>query len=83
MSIYFGLYKILLMEKFCIPWKTVKGMRNSAFLKKIKSFGKAELWSYLKKWQKIVEQNGEYIVQSSSWWKLKMSFIFIYKLTNF
>ena len=47
-SIYFGLYKILLMEKISIPWKTVKGTCNSSMLKKIKSFGKMELWSCLK-----------------------------------
>ena len=47
-SIYFGLYKILLMEKISIPWKTVKSMWNSSLFKKIKSFGKMELWSCLK-----------------------------------
>ena len=47
-SIYFNLYKILLMEKILIPWKTVKGTWNSSLLKKIKSFGKMELWSCLK-----------------------------------
>ena len=36
MSIYFGLYKILLMEKIPIPQKTVKGTWNSSLLKKIK-----------------------------------------------
>ena len=41
--IYLGLYKILLMEKNSIPWKTVKGTWNSSLLKKIKSFGKMEL----------------------------------------
>ena len=35
-SIYFGLYKILLMEKISIPWKTVKGTWNSSLLKKDK-----------------------------------------------
>ena len=47
-SIYFGLYKILLMEKISIPWKTVKGTWNNSLLKKIKNFGKMELWSFLK-----------------------------------
>ena len=42
-SIYFSLYKILLMEKTSIPWKTVKGTWNSSLLKKIKCFGKMEL----------------------------------------
>ena len=45
---YLGLYKILLMEKMSIPWKTVKGTWNSSLLKKIKSFRKMELWSCLK-----------------------------------
>ena len=36
-------YKILLMEKISIPWKTAKGAWNSFLLKKIKSFGKIEL----------------------------------------
>ena len=42
-SFYFGIHKILLMEKISIPWKTVKGTWNSSLLKKIKSFGKMEL----------------------------------------
>ena len=46
-SIYFGLYKILLIEKISVPWETVKGTWNSSLLKKI-SFGKMELWSCLK-----------------------------------
>ena len=47
-SIYFGLYNILLMEQISIPWKTTKGTLNSSLLKKIKSFGKMESWSCLK-----------------------------------
>ena len=47
-SIYFSLYKILLMEKNSTPWKTAKGSWNSSLLKKIKRFGKMELWSCLK-----------------------------------
>ena len=78
-SIYFGLYKILLMENISIHWKTVKGTWNSSLLKKIKSFGKVELWSCLKKWQKVVEQKGEYVVQWSSWWKWKMCLLFLLK----
>ena len=42
-SIYFGLYKILLMEKISIPWKTIKGTWNSSLFKKIKSIGKMKL----------------------------------------
>ena len=47
-SISFSLYKILLMEKNSIPWKSVKNTWNSSLLKKIKSFGKMGLWSCLK-----------------------------------
>ena len=47
-SIYFRLYKILLMEKTAIPWKNIKGTWNSSLLKKIKSLGKPELWHCLK-----------------------------------
>ena len=47
-SIYFILYKILLMEKNSIPWKTVKGTWNTSLLKQVKSFGKTDLWSWLK-----------------------------------
>ena len=39
----FGLYKIFLMEKVSISWKTAKGTWNSSLLKKIKSFRKVEL----------------------------------------
>ena len=45
-SIYFGLYKTLLIEKLAIPWKIVKGTWTSSLLKNLKSFGKTELWSY-------------------------------------
>ena len=52
LSIYFGPYKILLLDKISIPWKTVKGTWNSSLLKKIKkkkkNLGKMELWSCLK-----------------------------------
>ena len=40
MSIYFGFYKILLMEKVSNPWKTVKHTCNSSLFKEIKCFGK-------------------------------------------
>ena len=41
-SIYFCLYKILLMEKISIPWTTVKGTGNSSLFKEIKVLG----WCY-------------------------------------
>ena len=60
-SLYFGLYKILVMEKISIPWKTVEGTLNSSLLKKIK-FWEDEIMKLPEKWQKIVEQNSEYVV---------------------
>ena len=39
--------KILLMEKYSVPWKTSKGTWNRPLLKKIKSFGKMKLGSCL------------------------------------
>ena len=50
------------MEKNSIPWKTVKGTWNSSLLKKIK-FWEDGIMKLLEKWKKVVEQNGEYIVQ--------------------
>ena len=41
------IYKIF-SGKISDPWKSVKGTCNSSLLKKIKSFGKTELWSCLK-----------------------------------
>ena len=56
-SIYFGLYKILLMEEISIPWKTIKGTWQF-FAQKDKSLGKMELWNCLKngrrQWNKTV-----------------------------
>ena len=77
-SIYFGLYKILLMEKTPIPWKTVKGTWNSSLLKKIK-FGEDRITKLPGKWQKVVEQKGEYVVQWSSWWKWRLCLLFLLK----
>ena len=65
MSIYFGLYRILLVGKISVPSKTVKGAWNSSFLKKIKSFWKDGVTKLPKKSQKVVEQNSEYIEQNS------------------
>ena len=59
MSIYFTVCKVLLMEKKSIAWKTVKDTWHSSLLKKIKSFGKMELWSFLqngrRQWNKMVK----------------------------
>ena len=67
LSIYFGPYKILLLDKISIPWKTVKGTCNSSLLKKIKKkkkkLGENGIMKLSEKWQKVVEQNGECLVQ--------------------
>ena len=78
-SMYFGHYKILLVEKkFSVLLKTVKGTWNSSLCKKIKSFVKIELWSCLKN-GRMLEQNSEYTVQWSSWWKWKIWLWFLFK----
>ena len=46
-SIYFGLYKIPIMEKISISWKIVKSTCNHSLFKEVKSFGKMGLWSFL------------------------------------
>ena len=61
-SIHFN-YKILFMEKISILWKSIKGIWNSSLLKKNKKFGEDEIMNLPDKLQKVVEQNGEYIVQ--------------------
>ena len=54
-SIYFRLYKILVMAKYSVPWKTVKSSWKNYLLQKVKHFRK---WivKLPEKWQKIVEQ---------------------------
>ena len=69
LSIYLSLYKILLMEKNFNPLEDCKRHLEECFVQKDKKFGKDRIMKLLGKWQKIVEQNGEYIVQQSSWWK--------------
>ena len=49
------------MEKISIPWKTINTWKSSS-LKKIK-FWEDGIIKLPEKWQKIVEQNSEYVVQ--------------------
>ena len=53
------------MEKISIPWKTVKGIWKikGFWLKKIKKFWEHRIMKLPEKWQKVVEQNDEYVVQ--------------------
>ena len=74
LSIYFGPYKILLLDKISIPWNTVKGTCNSSLLKKIKkkkkkTWGK---WNYEVVW-KMAEGSG------TKWW-MPSSIKFLAKL---
>ena len=56
-SIYSSLYKILLMEKTSIPWKTVKNHLEQFFVQKDKKFWEDGIMKLPEKWQKIVEKN--------------------------
>ena len=78
MSVYFGLYRILLMGRISVLSKTVKGTWNSSFLKKIKSFWKDGVMKLPEKSQKVVEQNSKY-TERSSWWKWKRCHLFLFK----
>ena len=50
------------MEKISIPGKTVKGTWNSSLLKKDKKFWEDGIMKMPEKWQKVLEQKGEYVV---------------------
>ena len=50
------------MEKVSVPWKTVEGTWSSSLLKMILALDDGIL-KLPAKWQKVVEQNGEYIIQ--------------------
>ena len=52
------------MKKNSIPWKTVKAPGT---VQKDKKFGEDGIMKLPEKWQKIVEHNGEYVVQYNSW----------------
>ena len=49
-------------KNFLILWKTAKDTWNISLLKKIKRFGKME-YELPERWQKVVEQNSQYVVQ--------------------
>ena len=61
MSIYFHLYKILLMEKF-LTLEDCKSYLEQFFPQKDK-FREDGILKLLGRWQKVVERNGEYVVQ--------------------
>ena len=52
------------MEKNSISWKTAKSSQNSQFFaQKDKKFWEYAIMKLPERWCKIVEQNGEYVVQ--------------------
>ena len=51
------------MEEILAPLETVKGPWKNSLLKKIKKFWGNRIMKLPEKWQKVVEQKGEYIVQ--------------------
>ena len=51
------------MEKVSIPWKTIKKHLEQFFAQKNKKFWENGIIKLPEKWQKVVEQNGEYFVQ--------------------
>ena len=67
----FHVYKILLTEKFSIPWETVKGTWNSSLFKKVKVLGR---WNYEVAW-KMAEGN-----RTKGW--IRCSIKFLVKMKN-
>ena len=77
-SIDFSLYKILLVEKISISWRTKKCTWNSSLLKKTKCFGMIELWS---DW-KMAEGSGtkwRICCSINYWWKWKTCLLLLLK----
>ena len=60
-SIYLSHYKIFLMEKISISWKTIKGTWNS-FLLKMTTVLEDGIMKLSEILQKVVEQNGEHVL---------------------
>ena len=59
----FRLYEILFTGKISVLCKTAKGTWNKSFLKKMNRFWEDGIMKLLKKWQKVVEEDGEDITQ--------------------
>ena len=51
------------MEKISVPWNTVKGTLEESFAQRDKKFWEDGITKLPGKWQKVVERNGEYVVQ--------------------
>ena len=62
-STYFGLYKILLMEKNFNSLEDCKRHLEQFFPQKDKKFWEEGIMKLPERWQKVVEQNSAYIVQ--------------------
>ena len=59
---YFGLYKIILMEEIVHSLGDCKRYLDQFFTQKDKRFWEDGITKLPEKWQKVVQQNGEYIV---------------------
>ena len=64
------------LNKISVPWKAMKDTWNRSLLKKIKKIGEDEIMKLPEKWQKVVEQNVENVVQQNSCRKWKMYLLF-------
>ena len=64
------------MEKNSNTWKIVKGTYLEQFFAQQDKFWENGIMNLPEKWQKVAEQNGDYVVQCSSRQKWKVSFIF-------
>ena len=63
MSVYFGLYKILLNGKIFNSLEDYKKHLEQFFAQKEKKLCEDRIMKLPEKWQKILEQNIEYIVE--------------------
>ena len=62
MSIYFSLYKIFLMKKNFHSLEDCKRHLQQFFAQEDKKLGEDRTVKLPEKWQKLVEQNSEYVV---------------------
>ena len=63
MSVYFGLYKILLNGKIFNSLEDYKKHLEQFFAQKDKKFGEDGIMNLPERWQNWVEQNGKYVAQ--------------------
>ena len=66
-SIYFSLYKILLIEENFNSLEDCKRQLEQFFAQRDKKFWEDEIMKLPEKRQRVVEQNGEQVVHKGSW----------------